>query len=231
MLALSPAILATSLASLALTASAGHALAPRASPSPGDSFYRPPYQCATSITQFVGSPLPLASADYRTDTNSLNCEYGDEMDSCSYDTATGALAVPGLAGCPATLSATGGCVYECALKETGGTDLLEVLYLAYDNTLQCEYWTGNQWLFCLYSSSGTLSANSGASSGHSCPTTVSYQCAVGQSPRRSYRGVDNYTAWLDRRAARRAREAAPAAAPAPVAAPVARRKYYANRRG
>ncbi|KAI9057955.1 hypothetical protein FKP32DRAFT_1597666 [Trametes sanguinea] len=225
------AVLASTLAALFASASAAGALAPRASPAPGQTYYRPPYSCASSITVY-GETVPLSEADYRTDTASLDCQYGDDMaNSCQYLTTTGALLVPSEAdlGCPATLSPTSGCVYECALTETGGTSLLEVLYTADGGDLQCEYWTGSQWLFCLYDGSGAILGSSGASAGHACPQTASYQCDA--STRRGYRGEDNFTASLARRAARRAREAGPSspAAPAPAAGPFVRRRYAAKR--
>ncbi|KAI9059492.1 hypothetical protein FKP32DRAFT_1679761 [Trametes sanguinea] len=231
MLALLPvAVLAPTLAALGATASAAGALAPRASPVPGQTYYRPPYSCASSITQY-GETYALTASDYRTDTASLNCEYGDLGNSCQYLTTTGALVVPSEAdlGCPTTLPPTSGCVYECALTETGGTNLLEVLYTADGSDLQCEYWTGSQWLFCLYDGSGAILGSSGGSAGHGCPQTASYQCDA--STRRGYRGEDNYTASLARRAARRAREAGPSspAAPAPAAGPFVRRRYTAKR--
>ena len=133
------------LAALPLTAHA--ALAPRASPSPGDTYYRPPYSCPSSLSIY-GSTYALTDSTYRTDTNSLSCEYSQALAECMYDTTTGALAYPAT-GCAATLPPTSGCVYECALAETGGSALLEILYESY-GAVQCEYWTGNQWLFCLY---------------------------------------------------------------------------------
>ena len=111
------------LAALPLTAHA--ALAPRASPSPGDTYYRPPYSCASSITQY-GTTVALSESDYRTDSNSFNCAYGSNIEAfCAYDATTGAASIPAL-GCPATLAPTSGCVYECALVETGGSALLEI---------------------------------------------------------------------------------------------------------
>ncbi|KAL7281840.1 hypothetical protein ACG7TL_005163 [Trametes sanguinea] len=132
-----------------LAASAAHALAPRASPSAGQTYYRPPYTCANDIVEY-GETHGLATSDYRTDSALLDCEYDNDLGSaCSYSTTTGELLIPST-NCPATLAATTGCVYECALTETGGTSLLEALYIANGDELQCEYWTGNQWLFCLY---------------------------------------------------------------------------------
>ncbi|OSD01091.1 hypothetical protein PYCCODRAFT_544621 [Trametes coccinea BRFM310] len=226
----SAVVLASTLTALTASASAARALAPRASPSPGQTYFRPAYTCASSIVQF-GETAALSTSDYRTDSATLDCEYGDFGNSCAYTTTTGALLVPSMTdiGCPATLTATSGCIYECALVETGGTNLLEALYIADGNELQCEYWTGNQWLFCLYNGSGALQGSSGESTGHGCPQTTSYQCDA--STRRGYRGEDNYTALLARRAARRAREAGSSspAAPAPAAGPMVRRRYAAKR--
>ncbi|KAF7292070.1 hypothetical protein MIND_01233100 [Mycena indigotica] len=176
--------------------------APPAPPAPSPAFvtyYRPRFHCPAGLAVAADDVQAIDIAD-RT-VGRLVCagrrrtDIDAEQISCAFRNSDGAL-LPGISHskCAGLVAAEGPrspstCVFLCATKNKDGVPLARMALTRGGDTA-CYYY--NEW--CTYSG---VNGNPGPDGGSRCPARAGTSCILG---RRRFRGEDNFTAMLRKKA-------------------------------